>query len=425
VSGNDLHSALKSHEVGDFTVSGIRFKHVRLQHGKDAFTETLHASPTGWSTCGIQATDYLRYLGFIRRPCQFFQGECYSREILATIKAEQLTNAIGHSLDQFKIGAKSLDECGVHIHQPEGWGYFFGKRSGAARRPVLPDVDGHIGTETKRLKESEDDVFRYVFTWLVTSRMKGWITHLRARHMPLSQEFSAALSFIDGFSQSKECPEFGFESCWWRGEPYVGREHDPLHNNAENAHKSFESLNTHFSPGIQSLLQANAIVEPFGISMLAGGDPRERSPEPSKPIKTGHEYKYDVALTFAGTDRESAESLADGVRRAGFSVFYDDYYREQLWGKDLVAYFDRVYRKESRYCVMFISKEYAERMWCVLERRSALARLAEQGDTYLLPIRVDNTDLDGVPPTIGRVSLQEHSIGHIEELLIKRLQAKA
>jgi hypothetical protein len=52
---------------------------------------------------------------------------------------------------------------------------------------------------------------------------------------------------------------------------------------------------------------------------------------------------YDIAFSFAGTERALAEQIATIVRNAGFNVFFDSFYPEQLWGKDLVAMFDRIY----------------------------------------------------------------------------------
>jgi len=100
-------------------------------------------------------------------------------------------------------------------------------------------------------------------------------------------------------------------------------------------------------------------------------------------------HMYDVAISFAGPQRPLAESLAARVKEAGFHVFFDDYYPEQLWGKNLVEYFDEVYRKQSRYCVIFMSAEYKERLWTTLERQSAQARaFHEKGKA---PRRVPST----------------------------------
>jgi hypothetical protein len=47
--------------------------------------------------------------------------------------------------------------------------------------------------------------------------------------------------------------------------------------------------------------------------------------------------KFDVAIAFAGTERTLAQELAESVRSAGFAVFYDDFYPEELWGKNLAT----------------------------------------------------------------------------------------
>lgn len=131
---------------------------------------------------------------------------------------------------------------------------------------------------------------------------------------------------------------------------------------------------------------------------------------------------FDVAISFAGTEREHAQKLAELVRSAGFSVFYDEFYAEFLWGKDLVVTFDEVFRKRARFCVVFISKEYKERAWTSHEIRSAMARaLNEKGNDYILPIRIDKTELDGLPPTIGYLPI-ETGIDTISGILIEKLR---
>lgn len=72
---------------------------------------------------------------------------------------------------------------------------------------------------------------------------------------------------------------------------------------------------------------------------------------------------------------------------------------------------------------MFVSRAYADREWTNHERQSALARaMKERGKTYVLPIRVDDTDLPGLPPTVGYVSLRDRSIEEIADLLVKKVR---
>ena len=153
-----------------------------------------------------------------------------------------------------------------------------------------------------------------------------------------------------------------------------------------------------------------------------GESPDDMNAVPSASSSSGPKYEYDVAISFAGPQRDLAERLATVVREAGCSVFYDNFYADHLWGKDLPSFFDEIYRKKSLYCVPFISQEYKDRMWTKWERRSATTRLLqERGGDYVLPIIVEDVDVPGIPSTIGHLSLAQYTIEEIAQLLIKKV----
>lgn len=106
----------------------------------------------------------------------------------------------------------------------------------------------------------------------------------------------------------------------------------------------------------------------------------------------------------------------------GYDVFYDADEQVALWGKNLAEHFEYVYRKASRACVMFISKEYSEKPWTRHERRSALARALEE-DEYVLPARFDETELPGLASTIGYIDLAEVAPESLVDLLAEKLGA--
>ena len=92
-------------------------------------------------------------------------------------------------------------------------------------------------------------------------------------------------------------------------------------------------------------------------------------------------------------------------------------------GKDLAITFDEIFRKRSRYCVVFVSHEYRDRIWTLQEMRSALARAVEEkGNEYILPVRIDSTELPGLQPTIAYLSINE-GIQTIADLLIAKLSS--
>jgi hypothetical protein len=112
------------------------------------------------------------------------------------------------------------------------------------------------------------------------------------------------------------------------------------------------------------------------------------------------------------------------VKAAGLQVFYDKFYPEALWGKNLGEFFHEIYSKRSRFCVIFVSNEYLNSEWTVHERRSAQERmLKEKGNEYILPIKVDDVELPGIPSTIGYLPISI-GIDKIAEALIKKLKKK-
>ena len=146
----------------------------------------------------------------------------------------------------------------------------------------------------------------------------------------------------------------------------------------------------------------------------------------AQPVSAGREetmQKYDVALSFAGAERSYAEELAAKVKAAGFAVFYDNDEAADLWGKDLVVHLADVYSKNSRYCVMFLSKTYKEREWTNHERQAAQERaLKERGAEYILPVKIDDTEIPGIRSTTGYLPIAL-GIDKIAELLITKLRS--
>src|SRR6185503_12496844 len=112
---------------------------------------------------------------------------------------------------------------------------------------------------------------------------------------------------------------------------------------------------------------------------------------------------YDVALSFAGEDRAMARKLACLLKARNISVFYDEYERADLWGKDLYQHLAKVYADYSLYCVIFVSRAYVRKLWTRHELRQAQARAFRENREYLLPVRLDDTDLPGMPETISYI----------------------
>jgi hypothetical protein len=126
-------------------------------------------------------------------------------------------------------------------------------------------------------------------------------------------------------------------------------------------------------------------------------------------------WQYDVALSYAGEDRVQARELAKRIQTAGYSVFYDEF--EELWGEDLSAKLHEVYGKQSRFCVIFVSEHYLKKPWTNEERKAVLARAMQQPARYLLPIRLDDSELPGLAGVTAFKDLRQKSMEEIFESL--------
>ncbi|GEM_PF-5086847 len=134
-------------------------------------------------------------------------------------------------------------------------------------------------------------------------------------------------------------------------------------------------------------------------------------------------YPYDVALSFAGEDRDYAEKVAKVLEAESIKVHYDRFNQVQAWGKDLAEHFDDIYRNQAQYCVIFISEHYAKKVWPNFEKRSALAReVIETG--YILPARFDDTEILGIPPSKAYIDLRQYAPKQFAQLIMEKLGKK-
>lgn len=130
---------------------------------------------------------------------------------------------------------------------------------------------------------------------------------------------------------------------------------------------------------------------------------------------------FDIALSFAGEDRVYVDGVAHALRNRGIKVFYDLFEEADLWGKDLYAHLSEIYQRRARFTVMFISEAYNRKLWTNHERRAAQAKAFQEAQEYILSARFDDTEIPGVLPTVGYVSLKDRTPDDLASLISKKL----
>ncbi len=137
--------------------------------------------------------------------------------------------------------------------------------------------------------------------------------------------------------------------------------------------------------------------------------------------------EFDVGISFAGENREIATDIARRLKSAGFKVFLDTEEQANLLKKMcLTEELTEYYQKRFRYCVVLVSRHYASKRWTRLEWKAAQARAFEElGSDYILPIRLDSTDLPGLLPTTGFLSFGALGMDAIVDILSQKLRGAA
>lgn len=130
---------------------------------------------------------------------------------------------------------------------------------------------------------------------------------------------------------------------------------------------------------------------------------------------------YEVVLSFAGEDRAYVLAVAEILKRNDVGLFYDNYEEVELWGKNLVEHLHKVYSSLGRFCVMFISTHYAQKVWPSHERRSAFEKAIESKEEYILPARFDDTEIPGLHKHVVYVDLRKKTPEELSAMILKKL----
>src|SRR5579859_1847598 len=131
--------------------------------------------------------------------------------------------------------------------------------------------------------------------------------------------------------------------------------------------------------------------------------------------------EYDLAISFASEERTIARQIAEVISTKAYNVFYDEFETDKMWGKDLSVLLGEVFGETSKFCLIVISQHYIAKQWTNLEWKSAAVKALKEKDAYILPLKVDDTQLPGLSPVIGYVDLRNSSVPVICDLLIRKL----
>ena len=119
--------------------------------------------------------------------------------------------------------------------------------------------------------------------------------------------------------------------------------------------------------------------------------------------------RWDVALSFAGAQRDYVGQVARALKARGVRCFYDA--DEQIgcggstWPRNCPA--STRARRRQWWCSS--RPTTPARDWTRLERRAAFSRAVLEAGVYVLPARFDDSELPGLLPDVGVIDLRGHT----------------
>ena len=134
------------------------------------------------------------------------------------------------------------------------------------------------------------------------------------------------------------------------------------------------------------------------------------------------DHDFDFAISFAGSDRSIAERLASRLKELGAIVFIDSSFRAHLLGKRIDREFIWIFGAGTKYFVPIVSSAYNDRLWPQHEWNIAIREAKKRApQEFILPLRLDDELLFGLPAAIGYIDLRKHSVNEVADLLIEKL----
>jgi len=130
------------------------------------------------------------------------------------------------------------------------------------------------------------------------------------------------------------------------------------------------------------------------------------------------EREWDMALSFAGAQRDYAGQVATALKAQGVRYLYDADEQVRLWGTHLAEELPRIYARE---VVVFVSADYAAGDWIRLERHAAFSRAAAAAGVCVLPARFDDRELPGLLPDVVAVDPRRYTPAQFADLVVAKL----
>jgi hypothetical protein len=139
----------------------------------------------------------------------------------------------------------------------------------------------------------------------------------------------------------------------------------------------------------------------------------------------GSNQIYDIAVSFAGEQREYVRETVAACKTKGLRVFFDEDKTNDWWGKNFIQEQRRAYSSQTRFFVPFLSSDYLAKPIPMDEFSSAMMTAVKLGDGYILPVIMGNADVPAelLHPHIGYLRSESFTPDQMADELVKKVKS--
>lgn len=131
-------------------------------------------------------------------------------------------------------------------------------------------------------------------------------------------------------------------------------------------------------------------------------------------------YEFEIAISFAGENRELARKFSEKLEIFDVSVFFDELYESNLLGKALTKQFTRIFNEDSKFVLCLLDSNHHEKIWPTFERETFRARVQEEA---IIPVYLDDTKFLGIPEDLYGFDMKNtHTDDDVDNAVIKLVE---
>lgn len=133
-------------------------------------------------------------------------------------------------------------------------------------------------------------------------------------------------------------------------------------------------------------------------------------------------FRFDIAISYASEEEGIAENLYQLLREKGVKVFFARSENVYLFGKSLTSELQYIFGPHTKFFVPIISENYVKKRWPKYEFRIAKKEEPRRRFEFILPIHLDDVNLEGLKEDIVYIDLRKEGIFGSVDILIEKLR---